>query len=99
MLQDTVQLGQRGQLTIPSRIRKLVGLDEGSLLVVEVREDGILLRPAIATPVDTERYSALRKAEFLLNNATDREDYLAARREVEAMGVNPDEVAHEAPLR
>jgi len=37
-------------------------LEEGALVIAEEREDGILLRPAVAMPV--EIYTSERKAEF-----------------------------------
>ena len=44
-----------------------------------------------------ERYSPLRKAEFLLNNAATKAEYEVARREVRALGLDPDAVPHVAP--
>jgi len=88
-------LGKRGTLVIPAAIRRRYGLEEGSLVLVEERSDGILLRPAVAVPV--ERYDAQRKAEFLLNNAVGRKDYAAARKEVRRLGLDPDKIAHKPP--
>lgn len=92
-----VKIGKRGTVTIPQEVRDRIGLREGDILVFEMHEKGILLRPAIATPVEPEVYTNLRKAQFLLSNAVDEEDYQAARRDVEAMGVNPDDVDHIRP--
>ena len=97
MVQPTAKLGKKGVLTVPVELRDRIGLVEGSILVLELREEGILLRPAITTPVKPEVYSARRKAEFLLNNAIDDADYAAARREVEAMGLDPDDIEHDRP--
>jgi len=44
-----------------------------------------------------ERYTVARKAQFLLNNATTDAEYAVARREVEALGLDPDAVPHVAP--
>lgn len=76
-------------------MRRRFGLADGSLIIAEERDDGILLRPAVATP--TEVYSKQRVAEFLLTNATDAGDNAAARREVKAMGLDPDAVPHQKP--
>jgi AbrB family looped-hinge helix DNA binding protein len=92
---ETSKIGKRGVFTIPAMMRKRFGMADGSLVIAEEREDGILLRPAIATPV--EIYSSERTAEFLLSNTTDAEDYEAARREVVEMGLDPDRVAHRKP--
>lgn len=63
-------------------------------MVVEEREDGILLRPINAKAPEVEIYTPERLAEFFLNNAMDREDYLNARKEVTAMGIDPDSIDH-----
>jgi hypothetical protein len=39
-----------------------------------------------------ERYTARRKAEFLLANAINRADYERARKEVQKLGIDPDSV-------
>jgi hypothetical protein len=44
-----------------------------------------------------ERYSPARKAEFLLNNAATKAEYEIARREVKALGLDPDAIPHAAP--
>jgi hypothetical protein len=63
-------------------------------MLIEEREDGILMRPAVTTPVDVEIYTPERLSEFFLNNAMDKEDYLEARKEVETMGIDPDSIDH-----
>lgn len=92
---ETGKIGKKGVFTIPAPLRKRFGLSDGSLVIAEEREDGILLRPAVATPVEV--YSDERIAEFLLSNATDTADYEAARQEVRAMGLDPDRVPHRKP--
>jgi AbrB family looped-hinge helix DNA binding protein len=90
----TVVVGKRGTIVIPAKIRKRYRLDEGSPLLMEEREDGILMRPAVVTPVEVEVYTPERLAEFFLNNSMDKDDYLEARREVESMGIAPDSIDH-----
>ena len=70
-------------------------MDEGSLVIAEEREGGILLRPAKALPV--EIYTPERIAEFLLNNAINDEHYQRQREEVKKMGLDPDTIPHEKP--
>jgi hypothetical protein len=53
------------------------------------------MRPAPVTPV--EIYPLERKAEFLLSNAVDTEDYAAARKEVRKMGLNPGKIGYRKP--
>lgn len=88
-------LGKRGTFVIPANFRRYFGLHEGDLMIAENHSDGILLRPAVALPI--EHYSKERKAEFLLSNATDSADYLVARKVVTGMGLDPDSISHYAP--
>jgi AbrB family looped-hinge helix DNA binding protein len=92
---QSARVGKRGMIVVPAKLRKRFGIEEGSIVIAEETEDGILIRPAIVVPV--ERYSAQRKAEFLLNNAIDGADYRKARREVRKMGLNPDSIRHLRP--
>lgn len=71
-MMDATKIGKRGTVMIPARLRKRFGMEDGSLVIVEDREDGVLIRPAVALPV--ESYSPQRKAEFLQSNATDEDD-------------------------
>jgi hypothetical protein len=47
--------------------------------------------------VTAEMYSNERKAEFLLNNAIDDDDYSKARKEVQKLGLDPDLIPHQRP--
>jgi len=93
----TATIGAKGGLALPKQFRDLYGLRKGSLVIVEQHEGGILIRPAMAMPRDTESYTPERRAEFLLNSAVTREDYAWARAECERLGVDPDSIDHEAP--
>ena len=81
------KVGRRGTVVLPARLRRRLGIEEGSFVVAEEREDGILIRPATVLPV--EIYSPERRAEFLLNNAVGAEDYRHAQAEVKRMGRVP----------
>lgn len=74
-----------------------VRYQRGRLVVAEERPDGILIRPAVALPV--EIYTPERKAEFLLSNAVDAEDYLTAVAEVKKMGLEPAKIRHHKPRK
>jgi len=89
------KVGRRGAVVLPARLRRRFGMKEGTFVVAEEREDGILIRPAAVVPV--EIYSPERRADFLLSDAVDADDYRAARAEVEAMGLNPDQIDHCRP--
>jgi AbrB family looped-hinge helix DNA binding protein len=95
MALDTTKVGKRGTVVIPAALRRRFGLDEGSLVVVEVRDDGILIRPAVAMPV--EIYTPERRAEFLLSTAVDAEDYARAVEAVRQMGLDPATIPHQPP--
>ena len=96
MKPEVTTLGKRGSVIIPIELRKQLHLEEGDLLIIENQGDGILLKPAVALPI--EQYSAKRKAEFLLSNATDAADYEKAREIVKAMGIDPDSIPHHKPF-
>lgn len=89
------KVGRRGAVVLPAKLRRRLGIEEGSLVVAEEREDGILIRPATVLPVEV--YTPERRAEFLLNNAVDIEDYQRARAEVKRMGLAPDRIKHHRP--
>jgi AbrB family looped-hinge helix DNA binding protein len=92
---ETSKVGKRGTVVIPARLRKRFGITEGSLIITEETGDGILIRPAVALPV--EKYSPERIAEFLLSNAIDAADYASAVEEVKRMGLDPDSIPHKKP--
>lgn len=92
---DTVKIGRNGALVIPAKMRRRLGLDEGDLVLIEETGDGLIIRPAFAMPIEV--YSKERKAEFLLNNAINPDDYEAARQAVRDLGLDPDNVPHERP--
>lgn len=89
------KVGRRGAVVLPAKLRRRLGIEEGSFVVAEEREDGILIRPATVLPVEV--YTPGRRAEFLLNNAIDIEDYRRARDEVKRMGLDPGRIKHRRP--
>ena len=86
------KVGKRGTVVIPARLRKRFGLVEGDFVVAEERAEGVLI-PAGRGRSRGDLYLQ-RRAEFLLNNAVDREDYRRARAEVKRLGLNPDKIEH-----
>ena len=92
---ETSKVGKRGTVVIPARLRKHFGIAEGSLVITEERDEGILIRPAVAMPI--ESYSRERIAEFLLSNAIDADDYAGAVEEVRRMGLDPNAIPHQKP--
>ncbi|MGH7564420.1 MAG: AbrB/MazE/SpoVT family DNA-binding domain-containing protein [Gemmatimonadota bacterium] len=96
-MMETGRIGKRGTYVIPAKLRRRYGLEEGALVIAEERPEGVLLRPAVAVPV--EKYTPERKAEFLLNNALDDEDYARAVEAVREMGLDPQKIPHHKPRR
>jgi hypothetical protein len=54
-------------------------------------------RTSPMTTHEVEEYTPQRKAELLLNNAVDADDYEQILAEVRAMGLDPDKIQHERP--
>ncbi len=91
---ETSKVGKRGAVVIPAALRRRFGIEEGMLVVAEATDEGVLIRPAVAVPVEV--YSPERKAR-LLENATDAADYAQAAEEVRRMGLSPEELGIESP--
>ena len=94
-MSEATRVGKRGTVVIPAPLRRRYGLDEGSLVLAEATAEGVLLRPAVALPV--EIYSPEQQAGFLLENAVSTADYQAAREAVTRMGLDPDAIPHRRP--
>ena len=58
----TIQINKRSTLTLPKEFRKMLGLENGGVVMAESSEKGLLLKPALAFPI--ELYSDSRVAEF-----------------------------------
>ena len=95
MVREATKVGRRGSVVIPAKMRRRFHITEGSFVIAEEREDGILIRPAEVMPV--EIYSPQRVAEFLLNNAVTVDDYRKSVEEVRKMGLDPDRIPHDKP--
>jgi len=89
------RVGKRGTVVIPAALRRLYGIEEGTLVVTEPREGWVLIRPAVILPVEV--YTPERKAQFLLSNAVDAADYAGAVAAVRAMGLDPNAIPHYKP--
>ncbi len=95
VISESSRIGKRGTFVIPANLRRRFGLAEGTAVIAEETEEGILLRPAVTIPI--ESYSSERRAEFLLSNAINDEDYARARAAVQGMGIDPDSIEHHRP--
>lgn len=68
----TIQISERGTLTLPKSVRKALGIDRAGTLVADISKEGVVLRPCVTFPI--EMYSDKRILEF------DAEDERLARR-------------------
>ena len=82
---EPTRVGKRGTIVLPASLRKRYGFEEGTMVVAEGSEYGVLLRPAVLMPV--EIYTPERKAEFLRANAVDAADLASAEVEIEKLGL------------
>jgi bifunctional DNA-binding transcriptional regulator/antitoxin component of YhaV-PrlF toxin-antitoxin module len=48
----TLSISNRGDVTLPARMRKELGLHPNTLLIAEITQEGLLLRPAVTLPVE-----------------------------------------------
>ena len=92
---ESSRVGKRGTLVIPAKLRRRFGIEDGSEVIAEETPQGILIRPAVTVPL--EFYGDERKAEFLLSNAVDADDYARAVEAVRKMGLDPSDVPHHRP--
>jgi AbrB family looped-hinge helix DNA binding protein len=83
----TIKMGKRGTLVLPVKLRKQLGIEDGSILITEARDGEIRIRPAVA--VEAELYTPERRAELLLNNATTKEEWDAIAADVRSWGLDP----------
>jgi bifunctional DNA-binding transcriptional regulator/antitoxin component of YhaV-PrlF toxin-antitoxin module len=73
----TIQVNERGSLTLPKSLRKKLGIERGGVVMAELSTEGLVLKPAVSFPI--ELYSNERVEEF---DRADRElgQYLESKR-------------------
>jgi len=57
-----VTINSRGDVTLPAKLRQALGLKADDQLIAETTSEGLLLRPAVALPVEV--YTPEREREF-----------------------------------
>lgn len=57
-----LELNSRGSMTLPKALRHLLGVEHGGRIIAETSDQGVLLRPGMAFPI--ELYTEARVAEF-----------------------------------
>ena len=74
-MSDTLIVSERGQITLPASIRKRYGIKGGSALIIEERNNELLLKPAAVMELDIYSDSQIAdwdKADQLSKNERER---------------------------
>jgi AbrB family looped-hinge helix DNA binding protein len=90
MVATTVKIGKRGTLVIPARLRKQFGIEDGSHLVLEAKDGGISMRPAMV--YEPEVWSDEERCYFILINSMTKEEWDANLPDVLARGIDPTKI-------
>lgn len=61
-MKTVINVTKRGVLTLPVKFRRQLGLTDDNLVIAESTPEGVLLRPAVALPI--EIYTDERVREF-----------------------------------
>ncbi len=92
------KVGKRGTVVIPAELRRRFNIEEGSLVIAEAVADGVLIRPAVAVPLDEYHRQFLaetnRAYAALRQDAAAWAEIEAERAELEGTlmdGLDPDE--------
>lgn len=96
---EVSRVGKRGTVVIPAQLRRRFGISEGSLVIAEARDGGVLIRPAVALPADDYRRQFLAEVDrgyaALREDAAEWQDVEAERRMLDGTlmdGLDPNEV-------
>jgi AbrB family looped-hinge helix DNA binding protein len=87
MATTTIKMGKRGTIVLPAKLRKQFGLGDGSLLVTEVKDGEIRLRPGFV--IEPEVWTPQRKAYLTLINAMTKEEYDEVSALLREEGIDP----------
>jgi len=52
-MRENIIVSDRGQITLPARLRKRMGLKPGTVIIVEDRRGEIVLKPAAVLEIET----------------------------------------------
>lgn len=80
-MSSTLVVSSRGQITLPARVRKRLGIKSGDVVILEDRPEEIVLRPGIV--LEYERYTDEQIAEW---DAADALNDQERTRLLEALG-------------
>ena len=74
-MSDTLIVSDRGQITLPATIRKKYGIKGGSALIIEERNNELLLKPAAIMEMDIysdEQIAEWDKADQITDSERER---------------------------
>ena len=52
-MRQNVMVSNRGQITLPAKIRKRLGIQSGGIVIMEDRDKEVVLRPAAVIEIET----------------------------------------------
>ena len=73
---DNLIVSGRGQVTLPAKLRKRLGIEPGGILIAEEKDGALVLRPAMVMPVEIysdEDVARWVKEDAFKNDAERRE--------------------------
>jgi len=91
----TIKMGKRGTIVLPAKLRKQFGLEDGSLLQIEPKSGGILIRPAFL--YEPEVWTDDTRAYFILTNSMTKEEWDRNLPDVLEMGIDPAKIEGLSP--
>ncbi len=74
----TIQINQRGTLTLPKSVRTQLQIKEDDQLWVEVTDQGILLKPVLIAPIEIYTPKQLKKFQQDIEDLKENQDWLRA---------------------
>ncbi len=69
---ETLIVGERGQITIPKEVRERLGIRPKSPVVIEVKDDGLVIRPAVT--IALRKFSDKRIKEITREDILDKDE-------------------------
>jgi AbrB family looped-hinge helix DNA binding protein len=74
---ENLIVSARGQLTLPAKLRKRLGIEPGSVVVAEEKDGALVLRPAVVLPIRI--YTDEEIAEWTADDAMSEVDLAALK--------------------
>ncbi len=87
---ETIKMGKRGTIVLPAKLRKQFGLEDGSLLNVDVDKGRISLKPVFV--YEPQVWSDEERCYFILTNASTKEEWDAYLPDVLELGIDPAKI-------